>query len=701
MQTRCPAPGKKTQYAIAFLEDPGFSFTVEASVIRGDNDMILLNDLLRSLITRRLRSLIVEMFVLPNWRAFELPLITYNPHFVPELLELNAALKLSSVEPASTETSTSSVSAPNAVDARTRNRSSTVASKLSKHPASLNTLTVNTGMKSPDLEGPNVIPTPVVHRRRSSPTIFMAPNSTTGSLFSDVLEEKCFSVNTVIHPDNLNQYEELLAQQFLRLALEKGKTSSHSLLTNERNEHDAWCSSQWEAVKVRRGIIFQKKQVLVKQANETAEIFRGMFSLSKCSADRAIQILCNPEHNRHVEDTYIENYVYEKFDDNRCLRFMNYRIGKKEIGFLVLEIRRTIPTPQGDAFLVVYRSVNPPATNSEASHTPVEEETKSAPPIPTGRPKSPRAPATAGISRESAVAEISRHNSEMDNMYLADPNKTAVDYQKHIKSSDSSSITTSTMTRTVNIRPLPQSLKAENLGTLFLLGYYVEPVASKNNSCSVTIISQYGSPQLQKLDVTWSRCQRMKSFVEELIDWTDIVSLKDRRAGREFKYKNALASFVNSTAPSFSQSGAAPSSSAKMGDESSSSADEQAGRRLTSSSNSGERWRLFISENIARAGRYMTSRSATIPRIEGECGADEKRLTNLAHYEVNDEVKRSPTPANFETENDNLESSDTIGSSVFVPKTVSRIKKDGRPRSISDSAMNNCKESKLNLSHTK
>lgn len=84
MQLRVPAPNNSLCFAVAFAKQPEFTHTIESSILRHENEVM--KDLLNSFISKRINSVFMEMFVLPNYRAFPMPLINYNLQFIPELL---------------------------------------------------------------------------------------------------------------------------------------------------------------------------------------------------------------------------------------------------------------------------------------------------------------------------------------------------------------------------------------------------------------------------------------------------------------------------------------------------------------------------------------------------------------------------------------------------------------------------------------
>ena len=74
VRVRVTSPLNPDEFAVGFPEDPGVQFVVESALWHGEKEVY--SDLLNKLIQKKLRSVFLELWILPNWRAFDLPLLT-------------------------------------------------------------------------------------------------------------------------------------------------------------------------------------------------------------------------------------------------------------------------------------------------------------------------------------------------------------------------------------------------------------------------------------------------------------------------------------------------------------------------------------------------------------------------------------------------------------------------------------------------
>lgn len=463
------------------------SFEVNSSFWRKENEM--LKDVLNSFIARRLRTIFLESFVLPNWRSFDMPLVTYRRMFIPELEDLIPGGKHKHGSPR-LENGVAKRGIGNTLKGLAFKQTNSMQS-TSSPDSTKETATVTNDSR-------------FLSRRRAD--------------IKDALASKCFSVDVTVNVKNINRFQELLVTQFLRLALER----TVSDVQEEQNganpniprfEADRWLSSSWTTMKARKGVNVQKKSIAVDGSR--ADVFRAIFQIEKCTAEKASQVLVNPEHLRHVEDSYVESHVLQRFDDNRCIRRFTYRIGRGVKYINTLEVRTTVGE---DSYLIVYRSVTP-LSNMQEGDSEMEMNTRQVKtsPSPQRTPErsnsasmllttthTSKAPASASINVENITAELTHEMSprKMSNAALG------------------------------STKPIYPSANAftpvlpENLGLIYVFGYLVEPAAGRTDSCQVTVMSQFGSPPLQRLDVNWNRCNKLKMFVEELAQWTALVESK-------------------------------------------------------------------------------------------------------------------------------------------------------------------------------
>ena len=659
---------------------------VESSLLRRDNEM--LKDVLNSLIARRLKAIFSDLFVLPNWRSFDFPLINYNRLIIPELeptsVDLPAGTSLDSLttgrnaltgriaaDPLAKDTS--AVRGAMAGTGRSvSNQSLSASTALDQQPVP------NAGAAtSSTTAGESVISSFYPRRRSSSST-----------LIPDILSQKCFSLATQLTSQNIGAFQERLVRHCMALMVEGNRhwdifttvggdpsanaaaqTVSPQQPTPQLQQEvsrDMWLSSHWETIRNRKEIHVQKKSVLVQGIK--AEVYRGCFVVNKCNAEKTFQVLSNLEHNRHVEDTYAESVSLEKFDANRSIRKIKYITGRQQERFLyVAEIKQKIPMASGDGYLVVYRSVKPPVsigsagtlaetlfaapssstalsagTASTAAISPTvdnDEGSTTTPPstvqrvsasssprnsvssiaVSSNRPMSPktfsRAAPASGIVAQTVVAELANAASNGGMTASASTKittsattkaKTALNPETSLQKSASPlgpsprtpvlggpsspaapSISAAASHDDAN-SPLIQATSSnaipESIGFVHLLAYFVENV-HHGNSSMVTILSQYGTQSLQRLDVNWNRCQRTKLFVEELANWTSMVegngSGSVSAGGSGTRAGTGRYHYPSQLEPS------------------------EMGIRRISGNSSSEKWKFYLSSNLRKAQQLL------------------------------------------------------------------------------------------------
>lgn len=490
-QLRLPSPIDSCQYAIAFVEDPGVSFSVESSLWRRDNEMM--RDVLNNLISKRLKHLFMDLLVLPNWRAFDLPLITYRRTVIPQLEEI---LDRKSGQPGSRMSASRSESLKR-IDLKSGLENSSA-------------LNVNTLKESSSAQNP------LSTRRRLSPNTLEV---------NDVLTGICFPTDATVTSSNMEKYNDMLIKQFIKFAEEDNplhQSSNNDISGSEtagvgipRNDSpaDKWLSTPWENVRNRKEIIVQRKAVSA-QGNK-ADITRGMFKILKCGAEKTFQVLSNPEYLHHVDDMFIDSQVIEKYDDDRCIRSFTYRVARQVRNFNCIEIKKKIERRGKECFIVVYRSIKGFHFSKDSDSFQILEtssRSSDSPSLSFNRPRSSsylnninnsKSSPTFSIATESAKAEIT-NSANFDN------------------SLDSRSIFSSPS----NMKSNSSSSLVDNNSILYIFGFLIEPISDSDNSCCVTVLSQFGSPALQRLDINFARCHKTKLFIEELAQWTNLVTSK-------------------------------------------------------------------------------------------------------------------------------------------------------------------------------
>ena len=76
LRIRLPRPQHGTEYNVSFVTEPRFELTVQSRVVRNQQEYSFFRDRLDPYLAKKLRALFLEMWTLPVWRFFDLPLIS-------------------------------------------------------------------------------------------------------------------------------------------------------------------------------------------------------------------------------------------------------------------------------------------------------------------------------------------------------------------------------------------------------------------------------------------------------------------------------------------------------------------------------------------------------------------------------------------------------------------------------------------------
>ena len=399
LQMRFPSPIDPTSYAMAFTREPELELIVESSLWRRENEMF--RDVLNGLISKRLRNAFINAWTLPNWRSFSMPMITIRPPDV-EMLRLlhpeEVLLAGNSVKPriSASPRLNSSGSAASLLTEPQNDDGADAGAKIVPSSVTLAGDTITEDIPSSNNLG-YFMKRRFSHPSASSPTI-------------DILESKCFPVTSFVNSVNISNYSDALVNQFVKLANEVDDDSSFA---------DAWTSTRWEKIRSKRTVeIFRKFVVLGK---DRSEAYKAIFTV-ECNAEKAFQIIGNPEYLRHTEDSFVDSGVVGK--DVELRKFV-YKIGRSDFSVNTLEVKKKLEGDGdlGERYVVVYRSAC------------------------------------------------------TDN-YDSNPSQAKV----------------------------------------YVHGYLISQMKPEAET-TITIVSQY-DPSLSKLNPSITRCQRIKSFVEELAEWS-------------------------------------------------------------------------------------------------------------------------------------------------------------------------------------
>lgn len=77
LRLRCPAKAEPSCFNIAFAEEPDAKFAVESKIFGTWDER--LQDMVDKLFARKIQAVFNDLWVLPNWRTFQMPLIGIKP----------------------------------------------------------------------------------------------------------------------------------------------------------------------------------------------------------------------------------------------------------------------------------------------------------------------------------------------------------------------------------------------------------------------------------------------------------------------------------------------------------------------------------------------------------------------------------------------------------------------------------------------
>ncbi|KAI8847533.1 hypothetical protein BC829DRAFT_238570 [Chytridium lagenaria] len=320
LRVRVPSVFWPDMLAVAFVEDPGVSFIVDSPLTVRDNEMVrgVVNRLLASL----MRKVFVEMWVLPSWRNFFLPLMIPSP--VEEVARMSAIN-----------------GKPQTMQKKANLTSKAATLWESRSPLLKNTLKQSTA---------------------------------TGPAFLDVIGVASFSTSEPLSSTpNVEELNSKLSNPFLALALDKRQdleflpNVDKGLVSLPDNEDfvNLVSSLQWKTTKNRAGVCLQKSKAALN--GMVGDISRAFVSIN-CDAERVFAVLSNPEHFRHIEDTFSDFSIMKVLDETSSIRHMSFALSRSAPKDLNLyELRKKVKPVAGteetvkaapwDAYIVAMRSV--------------------------------------------------------------------------------------------------------------------------------------------------------------------------------------------------------------------------------------------------------------------------------------------------------------------------------------------------------
>ncbi|KAJ3241695.1 PDZ domain-containing protein 8 [Chytriomyces hyalinus] len=607
LRVRCPAIGYPDMYSIAFVEDPGVSFKVDSQITVRENE--LLKGMVNSVLAEIIRRVFLEMWVLPGWRTFFLPLMIPGPEEESARMdEVNSVSKTN--RGAKFNASITTNNGPTLLELKTRRpthkQPGQVSKSLAKRASSL-------------LSSSGIPPAPSSLKLLDCVTA-LAKNGDTSAPLSLVLDA---SVNSI----SLDAMENAVTSAFLGIACDVtgrtasgpiadgilsvalsssasssasklGSTSSSSSGSSTANLGSAGgpVQTEWKVTKNRPGVLLGRCRKSVEGVS-VGDVFWAKLIVN-CNPETVFVMLSNPEHFRVMEDSFVDSVLLKQYDDHRSVRLIKYNLGKggaKE--FPVFEVKRRLdPKPIGSgeastsseskaaAYIVITRSVAAYSEDTNAGsildldHHSLRNEPQNTDANADIKESLPR----AGTDYEDfehrnspdPLVAASESITKMNSTSKAPSGSTALAQDGATESNvllNRSGTASAPPSRRASpergaplaaVTPLFPPSRVSSLPpaspqlTVYLQGYLIESNPQDSNTCTVTLLSQL-SPDMNKLETNFTSARKLKSFIEEYVNHENalagdnVASSSRAKALSEVGFE--LKSFVNSTAEYFSQ----------------------------------------------------------------------------------------------------------------------------------------------------
>ncbi|KAJ3169046.1 PDZ domain-containing protein 8 [Geranomyces variabilis] len=503
LRVRCPSIQWADMIGVAFVDDPGATFRVDSPLTVRDNEMLrgMVNKLLSSVV----RKVFLELWVLPSWRTFFMPLM--EPKLEDVLARQNAAKETPAKK---------NIAAKAATLWETR-------SPLLRHSKN------GTSALLGDIFAHAAFPTDVVLNAASPEVEDMDNKLVTAFL----------------------KYARELPTDATTIPLARAAHSNDELDSDRDSEQTAaqpqMVATQWKSVRNRSNIHIEKKRVLVD--GEVAELTRGSMKM-QCDAERVFSVLSNPEHDRHVDDSYVGSEIVYQFgmslllilgeiiDDARGIRNTKYKVGRQNHReFTAFFAKHRIgPKPvraprdpdsaslsSNGSFATTASGLDKPAeyvvvSRSIGAFSDNIETPGGAPNIVMSAPSvSLDTLASRDFTHSKEFSSGSHNGTSRSNGHLPVPDVVTA-------SRDDDSI----KGRPVSLASGDSASTSTAATKVFCFGYLITPdETTPAEACHVTILSQL-SPDLSRIEVSYDSCRKLKAFIEELASLSGIAASRDR-----------------------------------------------------------------------------------------------------------------------------------------------------------------------------
>ncbi|KAI8916866.1 hypothetical protein BC831DRAFT_486021 [Entophlyctis helioformis] len=366
IRVRAPSQKWPDMIGVAFVEDPGISFVVDAGITRGENDMIrgMVNRLLSSIV----RKTFLELWVLPSWRTFFLPQMQPAPE------DLAARTTAAAGAPGSSSANSTAAAA-----------AATAFSSASKD------LFRKTGMGTGAAAGTSSAAKKTLADRATA--LWESRLLRTSKLASkDLLQGVTFDLDTPMTPfvdtRTTDDMEASLVTAFLGLVNEPldslpapaappaatpnpsstppvataaasaattAAPGSAAAGTADADQMPDTGATGWRTVRNKAGIHIQKRFVAgppPAAAATAATATTGAISLTDmvravvtiaCDAERVARVLSNPEHFGHVYESFDgSEFVHDYENGSKSIISSRFRFGRSSKSFLAFSVSQLV-----------------------------------------------------------------------------------------------------------------------------------------------------------------------------------------------------------------------------------------------------------------------------------------------------------------------------------------------------------------------
>ena len=288
---------------------------------------------------------------------------------------------------------------------------------------------------------------------------------------------------------------------------------SNTLLSSGSDDEQEFLDSDvWKTLKSQNGIHIQRMISPASDTDGQILINRAKIPI-KCDASRTFQVLSNLAHFKHVYGNMFVKATEESLAVDISVNQCIFAIGKenKVVNLLIHKKRPSSEMESNGEYSVVFRTVS---GYVKVPQEKVDLEPNSPPISPITQAMSDSILPTVDVQETSSLRSRRPQSSSIfgslkreASFRRSEPGVSVETIQDPNFFSEPNSST-----------QIASKTSTEDVGSFYLFGYRIVPVDS--TSCTVLAVSHLSS-ELQKLDIDYLFCKKMKQFIEELTQLTD------------------------------------------------------------------------------------------------------------------------------------------------------------------------------------